>query len=163
LVFVLDTTQPPKFHNVYIELVFLRPVPLGQQRIRSHSGPTSHVYLPPVKLARVHIASTLLSAALFFDPSTSRVHIMDINRFKFWHTLPVVLEAIPLSDYVAFDLEMTGVVTGHARNKSPAHTQATAYRLAVEVATTFQMLQIDLTCLSYDDKQKGLYNYVNIL
>jgi poly(A)-specific ribonuclease len=86
---------------------------------------------------------------------------MDINRFNFWHTLPAVLEAISLSDYVAFDLEMTGV-TGHSSNKTPAYTKATAYRLAVEAATTFQILQIGLTCLSYDDKQKGLYTYANI-
>jgi hypothetical protein len=99
-------------NNVYIELIFLRPVPLGQQN---------------------QLYSLLFS---FFDPSTSRVHIMDINRFNFWHTIPVVLEAISLSDYVAFDLEMTGV-TGHSSSKTPAYTQATAYRLAVEAATTF--------------------------
>jgi poly(A)-specific ribonuclease len=86
---------------------------------------------------------------------------MDIDRFNFRHTLPVVLEAISLSDYVAFDLVMTGV-TSHSSNKTPAYTQATAYRLAFEAATTFQILQIGLTCLFYDHKQNDLYNYAQI-
>lgn len=81
---------------------------------------------------------------------------MDINRFNFWHTLPVVLETISLSDYVAFDLEMTGVA-GRSTNTTPDRTEAAAYRRAVEAATTFQILQIGLTCLSYDHKQKGMY------
>ena len=71
---------------------------------------------------------------------------MDITRFNFWHTLPVVLETISFSNYVAFDLEMTGV-TGHSNNKTSAYTQSTAYRLAVEAAITFQSLWPDLPLL----------------
>ncbi len=80
---------------------------------------------------------------------------MDINRFNFWHSLPAVLEAISLSDYVAFDLEMTGV-SGHSASKTVEQTETAAYHLAVDAATTFQVLQIGLTCLSYGSKQNGI-------
>ncbi|KAK4044601.1 ribonuclease H-like domain-containing protein [Parachaetomium inaequale] len=79
---------------------------------------------------------------------------MDIDRFNFWQTLPGVLEAISLSEYVAFDLEMTGI-SGHSADKALQHTESTAYHHAAEAARTFQILQIGLTCLSYDCKQKG--------
>jgi hypothetical protein len=84
-----------------------------------------------------------------FDPFA-----MDIDRFNFWQTLPGVLEAISLSDYVAFDLEMTGI-SGHPADKALQHTESTAYHAAAEVARTFQILQMGLTCLSYDCKHKG--------
>ncbi|SPQ22900.1 dcd040fb-0726-4f9f-a2f4-b61f888f6a09 [Thermothielavioides terrestris] len=79
---------------------------------------------------------------------------MDINRSNFWQTLPTVLEAISLSEYVAIDLEMTGV-SGHAVDTAPENTEITAYQLAAEAARTFQVLQFGMTCLSYDDEQNG--------
>ncbi|KAK4239630.1 ribonuclease H-like domain-containing protein [Achaetomium macrosporum] len=74
---------------------------------------------------------------------------MDINRFNFWQTLPVVLQAISLSEYVAIDLEMTGM-SGHSINEALEHTDEAAYHLAAEAARTFQIVQLGLTCLSYD-------------
>ncbi|KAL2137174.1 hypothetical protein VTI74DRAFT_7721 [Chaetomium olivicolor] len=78
---------------------------------------------------------------------------MDINRFNFWQTLPTVLEAISLSEYVAIDLEMTGI-SGHSATNLSQHTETTMYQLAAEAARTYQVLQLGLTCLHYDYKQK---------
>jgi poly(A)-specific ribonuclease len=80
---------------------------------------------------------------------------MDIDRFNFWQTLPAVLEAISLSDYVAFDLEMTGISGGRG-DKSSEHPESTAYRLAAEAARMFQILQVGLACLSYDWRSQGI-------
>jgi hypothetical protein len=81
---------------------------------------------------------------------------MDVNRFNFWQTLPVILEAITLSDYIAVNLETTGA-SGHSSSKEAVeHTETAAYHLAAEAAKTFQILQFGLTCLSYDRDLKGL-------
>lgn len=77
---------------------------------------------------------------------------MDVDRFNFWQTLPTVLEAISLADYVAFDLEMSGIPNLVGASQP---TESTFYHLAAEAARTFQILQVGLTCLSYDCKHKG--------
>ncbi|KAH6636288.1 ribonuclease H-like domain-containing protein [Chaetomium tenue] len=77
---------------------------------------------------------------------------MDIDRFNFWQTLPTVLEAISLANYVSFDLEMSGIPSSVGVSQ-PA--ESTFYHLAAEAARTFQILQVGLTCLSYDCKHKG--------
>ncbi|KAH6849976.1 ribonuclease H-like domain-containing protein [Chaetomium sp. MPI-CAGE-AT-0009] len=76
---------------------------------------------------------------------------MDVDRFNFWQTLPTVLEAISLSDYVSFDLEMSGIPNSVGTSQP---TESTFYHLAAEAARTFQILQVGLTCLSYDCKHK---------
>ncbi|KAL2124881.1 hypothetical protein VTJ04DRAFT_1246 [Mycothermus thermophilus] len=73
---------------------------------------------------------------------------MDIDRFNFWQTLPVVVEAISLADYVAFDLEMTGISSPMSRLRD--HSEKAAYRQAIEAARTFQVLEFGLTCLTWD-------------
>lgn len=77
---------------------------------------------------------------------------MDVDRFNFWQTLPTILEAISLADSVSFDLEMSGIPNSVGVSQ-PA--ESTFYHLAAEAARTFQILQVGLTCLSYDRKHKG--------
>jgi hypothetical protein len=78
---------------------------------------------------------------------------MDIDCFNFWQTLPVVVEAISLADYVAFDLEMTGISSPVSRLRD--HSEKAAYRQAIEAARTFQVLEFGLTCLAWDYQNEG--------
>ncbi|KAJ4304195.1 hypothetical protein N0V88_001807 [Collariella sp. IMI 366227] len=79
---------------------------------------------------------------------------MDINRFNFWQTLPTVLETISLSEYVAIDLEMTGI-SAQSSTRMFGDTETAMYWLAADAARTYQVLQMGLTCLRYDDQLKG--------
>ncbi len=79
---------------------------------------------------------------------------MDINRFNFWHTLPAVLEALTASDYVAVDLEMTGI-SGGSPSETLEQSNPAPYHQALVAARTFQVLQIGLTCLCYNPDRDG--------
>lgn len=75
---------------------------------------------------------------------------MDIDQTNFWPNLLLVIETISRADFVAFDLEMTGVsmrtdqsiesFTQHLSNQGKAAAQ------------TFNILQVGISCASYDDE-----------
>lgn len=74
---------------------------------------------------------------------------MVIDCDNFWLELPAVLEAICTAEYITYDLEMTGIL-GESIQSVPERPQEDAYRKARSAASTFQILQIGITCFSYD-------------
>ncbi|KAK0722799.1 ribonuclease H-like domain-containing protein [Lasiosphaeria miniovina] len=79
---------------------------------------------------------------------------MNVNRLNFWQVLPTALEAIADAEYVAFDLEMTGIFTRRDHRVADP-TLEDVYRQAREVAKTYQILQFGLTCFHYDGQLQG--------
>lgn len=75
---------------------------------------------------------------------------MDIDCESFWHKLPAVLQAISEATFVSIDLEMTGVTIKKSGSNEKL-SLSEAYQEAKEVADTFQILQVGLTCASYDE------------
>jgi poly(A)-specific ribonuclease len=79
---------------------------------------------------------------------------MDITQSNFWVNLPVVLDTIAGADFIAIDLEMTGVKRREdkiLRRPSPEDI----YQQARRGAETFQVLQVGLTCARYDGVRRG--------
>ena len=81
---------------------------------------------------------------------------MDVNRVNFWLTLPTVLEAIASAEYVAIDLEMTGVQMPDSYTGA-ASTQEQHYLWAKEVAKFYNIIQFGLTCFMYCPVQNCLF------
>lgn len=76
---------------------------------------------------------------------------MDIDRSNFWHKLPSIIECISLSDMISIDLEMSGIARKNAEERAnPSLRQM--YEDARHAAETFCILQIGLTCISWDDE-----------
>ncbi|OAA54131.1 caf1 family ribonuclease [Niveomyces insectorum RCEF 264] len=73
-----------------------------------------------------------------------------INRF--WSQLPDVIQNIAHADYVALDLEMTGIEPRNApRLWNP--TEDEMYQRAKQGAQTFNILQLGISCLRYDEEK----------
>ncbi|KAB5558163.1 CAF1 family ribonuclease-domain-containing protein [Coniochaeta sp. 2T2.1] len=72
---------------------------------------------------------------------------MQISSKNYWESLPVVLEAIAVADYIAFDLEMTGVQTKTV-TVPDQKALAFAYHIAKEAAERFQIVQFGITCIT---------------
>lgn len=82
---------------------------------------------------------------------------MDIDRFNFWEKLPSILKAISEAQYVAVDLEMSGVHVDNFREmpvpKMP--TLQDAYDDALMAAEMYTILQFGFTCISWDQEKKS--------
>jgi len=78
---------------------------------------------------------------------------MDVHISNFWRELPNVIHTISASDFVAIDLEMSGVQAGNSGpRRKPRPTSAQAiYDEAKEAAETFQIVQLGLSCVVYDE------------
>ncbi|KAK3985545.1 ribonuclease H-like domain-containing protein [Cladorrhinum sp. PSN332] len=74
---------------------------------------------------------------------------MEINADNFWRELPAALETICTAEYITYDLEMTGII-GEAIQSVPERPLDGAYQMARSAAQTFQILQVGITCFSYD-------------
>lgn len=75
-----------------------------------------------------------------------------INDDTFWQILPEVLENISDAEFVAIDLEMTGLAS-QERGRPASHLPATrqsAYADAKSSADSYNMIQLGLTCVTYD-------------
>jgi hypothetical protein len=79
--------------------------------------------------------------------------VMDIDQTNFWPNLLIVIETIARADFVAFDLEMTGFGTKTSQSID-SFTQH-LYDQAKEAAKTFNILQVGISCASYDDEVGG--------
>lgn len=83
---------------------------------------------------------------------------MDIDRFNFWEQLPVILQAICDSRYVAVDLEMSGINADHFSHLEPTSTKPTLqqeYKRARAAAEMYTILQFGLTCINWDHDRKS--------
>lgn len=77
---------------------------------------------------------------------------MDINQNNFWSTLPVVLKAIAEATFVAVDLEMTGIKSKQITSLSvSSSSMEQVYHQAKNSAEAFQIIQIGLTCIHYNE------------
>ncbi len=76
---------------------------------------------------------------------------MDVTGNNFWRALPIMLDAISRADFLAFDLEFSGVVVNKAEAVSGRVQRSVeeAYEDARAVVGTFQLLQVGLTCVAY--------------
>ncbi|KAI1464997.1 CAF1-domain-containing protein [Daldinia caldariorum] len=72
---------------------------------------------------------------------------MDVNKNNFFWMLPSILYEAQNARYVTFDIEMSGIPIIHGRNS----IQDT-YAKIKEAAEQFQMVQLGLTFVRYDEK-----------
>ncbi|KAI1805680.1 CAF1-domain-containing protein [Daldinia bambusicola] len=72
---------------------------------------------------------------------------MDVNRNNFFWVLPSILDEAQNARYVTFDIEMSGIPIIHGRNS----IQDT-YSKIKEAAEQFQIVQLGLTFVRYDEK-----------
>lgn len=82
---------------------------------------------------------------------------MDIDRFNFWEKLPSILKTISEAQYVAVDLEMSGIHVNQFRD-TPVPTKPTledAYEDALMAAELYTILQFGFTCISWDQEKKS--------
>lgn len=82
---------------------------------------------------------------------------MDIDRFNFWEKLPSILKTISEAQYVAIDLEMSGIQVDKFRGM-PAPTKPTlqdAYDDAKMAAEMYTILQFGFTCISWNHEKKS--------
>ncbi|CAK7263401.1 hypothetical protein SEPCBS119000_000462 [Sporothrix epigloea] len=90
---------------------------------------------------------------------------MSVPLSRFWSELTTILSEITTARYVAIDLEMTGI---EPRNAPPLQrpTMDQLYKRAKEATETFNVLQLGLTCISYekatdtarDDGKSGVFH-----
>lgn len=80
---------------------------------------------------------------------------MEIDRSNFWEKLPTILKTISEAQYVAVDLEMSGIEVVKSRTM-PVPIKPTlqeAYDDARLAAETYTILQFGFTCISWDPDQ----------
>lgn len=82
---------------------------------------------------------------------------MEIDRSNFWEKLPTILETISESQYVAVDLEMSGIQV-HNSQQAPLPAKPTLQEMYVNAkmaAETYTILQFGFTCISWDAKKES--------
>lgn len=81
---------------------------------------------------------------------------MDVDRRNFYHELVGIIEAISSCDALCIDLEMSGISTKVDEDRFNMN-MVQVYAKAKEAAEAFTILQIGLTCASWD---KEAHEYV---
>lgn len=71
---------------------------------------------------------------------------MDVTADNFWTLLPTIMLIIASSDYIALDMEMTGISVKDDPPNPGTLTMEQAYGRVRTAASTFQAVQIGLTC-----------------
>lgn len=82
---------------------------------------------------------------------------MEIDRSNFWEKLPTIFKAISEAEYVAVDLEMSGI---HVHRSSPMQvaikpTLQEAYGDARMAANVYSILQFGFTCIRWEPEKKS--------
>lgn len=82
---------------------------------------------------------------------------MEINRTNFWQNLPKLFETISEAQYVAIDLEMSGIYVDQFRDtETPVKpTLQQAYGDARKAANLYSILQFGFTCISWDPEKRS--------
>ncbi|KAK2013008.1 ribonuclease CAF1 [Colletotrichum eremochloae] len=71
---------------------------------------------------------------------------MDVTMENFWRQLPRIMLSIATSQFVAIDLEMTGIADkGSERHENPDVHQI--YETAKKIASTFNVFDLGITCI----------------
>lgn len=78
---------------------------------------------------------------------------MDVNKSNFWVTFPEVLAAVARAEFVAVDLEMTGLISKEPKLAKPSTEDV--YERAKKAAQTHQIIQVGLTCVTYVNETDG--------
>ncbi|KAJ6446444.1 CAF1 family ribonuclease domain-containing protein [Purpureocillium lavendulum] len=73
---------------------------------------------------------------------------MDVTADNFWQLLPSMLEAIAAADYVAIDLEMTGVVVRDSASRGKMSLEQ-AYNRVRNAASTFSAVELGVTTMRF--------------
>lgn len=79
---------------------------------------------------------------------------MEIDRSNYWQRLPSILQAISEADYLSIDLEMSGIASKKPNNTSSPSLQQ-LYEDAKEAAQSYNILQVGLTCISWNESSKA--------
>ncbi|KAK7712488.1 hypothetical protein SLS64_004872 [Diaporthe eres] len=84
---------------------------------------------------------------------------METDRSNFWQLLPTILKAISEAQYVAVDLEMSGIFVDNFRDTAAPvkPTLQEAYADARMAAEQFTILQFGFTCISLEPRKKKSY------
>ncbi|KAF9872617.1 hypothetical protein CkaCkLH20_09796 [Colletotrichum karsti] len=77
---------------------------------------------------------------------------MEVNMENFWQQLPRILISIAESNFVAIDVEMTGITDNLAdvARKQNNHTRQGLYEAGKRIASTYNLFQLGLTCVKSD-------------
>lgn len=79
---------------------------------------------------------------------------MEVNRKNFFLEMADIMEAISSSHAVCIDLEMSGISTNTQGEDKVKMTLGDAYKKAKEAAEVFTILQVGITCVSWDEQAK---------
>lgn len=74
---------------------------------------------------------------------------MDVTADNFWEMLPNIMLIISCSDYIALDMEMTGIKIKDSLPRGAPPTMEQVYDRVRSAASTFQAVQIGMTCLRW--------------
>ncbi|KAK4455931.1 ribonuclease H-like domain-containing protein [Podospora aff. communis PSN243] len=78
--------------------------------------------------------------------------VLNVDQSNFWPMFPAIIEAISYSEFVSFDLDMTGVKT-RTDGWTESHKQQT-YQQAKAAAQIFNILQVGISCAFYDEDKR---------
>lgn len=84
---------------------------------------------------------------------------MEVHRGNFSERLPTILKRIADSDFIAFDLELSGIPNQRRRQTRNTSSKATLQQRYAEIkdaAEKYQILQVGLTCVE-QDPENGRY------
>jgi poly(A)-specific ribonuclease len=74
---------------------------------------------------------------------------MDVTANNFWSLLPTTMLIIASSDYIALDMELTGISVKDDPPHPGTLTMEQAYGRMRTAASTFQAVQVGLTCVRW--------------
>lgn len=72
---------------------------------------------------------------------------MEVNTDNFWRQLPRILLSIAKSQFVAIDLEMTGITDKNSEERLGNPTKQQIYESAKNIASTFNVFELGITCI----------------
>ncbi|TQN73348.1 Poly(A)-specific ribonuclease PARN [Colletotrichum shisoi] len=80
---------------------------------------------------------------------------MEVTTENFWRQLPRILLSIANSQFVAIDLEMTGIADKNSEERLGNPTKQQIYEIARKIASTFNVFELGITCII--SKPDGAY------
>ena len=78
---------------------------------------------------------------------------MEIFRENFIELLPFIMEHMEASDFISFDLEMTGINSNQDRNRKD-DTASLRYQKMANIATKYNIIQVGLCIFKKLDDNK---------
>ncbi|KXH59117.1 hypothetical protein CSAL01_05484 [Colletotrichum salicis] len=75
---------------------------------------------------------------------------MEVSSENFWRQLPKILLSIAKSDFVAIDLEMTGITNKSSEDGLENPTNQQIYESAKKIASKFNIFEMGITCVQHE-------------